>query len=421
MELSLFTKLKIAGYVIKQLITKPTFNKYNPDDTEDYYKNPNPINLEMLTGKKIFFAPRIAAWVLSLDRDGLFEFAKDERFSVSFKDWRFAPAVKPESEQDDLEKLISGLLMSMDRGDHRRIRRLVQPAFSPRNIHKMQDIVDRVVDEAIETIRKKTGPFNLADITAEIPLKITSELVGVDTSYRKEFKGLADAIMATYAPEGDINYSLAKSGIDTVKAVILDRRENPRDDFISVLVQTADEDGDRLSIEEVMAFVASLMTAGPDTTQHFLNFAIQTFITHPDVIPQINENPQIIDDAITEALRMNYFSHSGGVRFAREDVELEEQKIKKGEMIKFNVNAGNIDPDTFEDPLRFDITRKNLNDVFIFGSGSHFCVAAALAKAIGRTFALKLLSNFPTLRLMEDPTYEKDFISRKMVTFMVEY
>lgn len=285
----------------------------------------------------------------------------------------------------------------------------------------MQNIVDRVVDEAIETITQKQGVFNLAEITAEIPLKITSELVGVSSSYRNEFKGLADAIMATYAPEGNIDYQLAKSGIETVKAVILARRENPRDDFISVLVQTADEDGDRLSIEEVMAFVASLMTAGPDTTQHFLNFAIQTFITHPEVIPRINKNPEIIDDAITEALRMNYFSHSGGVRFAREDVIIHDQCIKKGEMIKFNVNAGNIDPNVFEDPLTFNIDRKNLNDVFIFGSGSHFCVAAALAKAIGRTFALKLLGNFPTLRLVEEPSYEKDFISRKMATFMVEY
>ena len=101
-------------------------------------------------------------------------------------------------------------------------------------------------------------------------------------------------------------------------SVIEDRRENPGDDFISVLIATADEDNDRLSIEEVMAFVASLLAAGPDTTWHYLNSTLHTLLSMPEVVARLQQQTDRIPDAITEAQRYDYFAHSGGVRFARE-------------------------------------------------------------------------------------------------------
>lgn len=416
MQLTLATKLKMGFYVIKNMVTKPTFNKYNPDDVTGFYVDPNPLHDEMRRNHKIFFSPRTASWMCSLDRDETFAMGKSDKFSVNFNDWMFAPKPKPESERDELEKILCSLLMSLPADDHRRIRRLVQPAFLPKNIVKMQGAIESIVDEAMKNAK---GDFNLVDITNEVPLKIVAELVGVPLSFQREFKGLADSIIATYTPTEAPAPALAFEGIKIVRRVIEDRRENPTDDFISVLIQTADEDGDKLTIDEVMAFVASLLTAGPDTTAHYMNFAIYTILKNKEVIAELRENPDLIEFAIAEATRLNYFTHSGGVRFATVDTEIAGQQIRKGEMVKFNVNTANLDPAVFPDPFKYDIHRENLKDAWIFGTGSHFCVGAAFAKSIGVAFVKAFINKCPNAEIIEVPIYEKDFISRKMVNLRV--
>lgn len=416
MDLPLTTKIKVGFYVVKNLITKPTFSKYNPNDTKGFYPDPNPLTIEMLEQHPVFFSPHIAAWVVSLNRKDTFDMAKDERFSVNFSDWKFAPTPIPSEEQDELQQLLSGLLMSAPEADHKRIRRLVQPAFLPKNIIKMDSAIDRIVNEALDQAQ---GEFNLVDIIKSVPLKAIAELAGVEISYSRQFKGLADSILATYSPAPESDPALAIEGIHIVRKVIEERRENPQDDFISVLVATADEDGDRLSIDEVMAFVASLLTAGPDTTAYYLIHVVYTLLQHQDVVQQLIAQPELIDNAITEATRLSYFAHSGGIRFATCDAEIAGQKIQKGEMIKFNVNSVNMDSNVFPDPLRFDMHRPNLKEAWIFGAGRHFCVGAALAKSISTHFVKSFIERLPNAELISQPEYEQEFINRKMAKVMV--
>ena len=416
MQINLTTKLKIAAYALKNAIIKPTFSEYDPDDVTGFYPNPNPLNSKMLHDKPIFYAPKLAAWVCSLNRQETFAMAKDNTFSVSFNDWMFAPKPKPDAEKDELDKLLDSLLMSLPPEDHMRIRRLVQPAFLPRNIVKMDDAIVSIIDAALADLPQHC---NMADVTRSIPLRVIAALVGVSEDYQREFKGLSDTILATYSPTIQADRVLAHKGLKIVREVIESRRDNPTDDFISVLIQTADEDGDRLNIDEVMAFVASLLTAGPDTTAHFLNFTLQTCLTEPGLKEQLNADPALIPKAVTEAARVNYFAHSGGVRFATRDVTIAGQPIKKGEMIKFNVNTANLDPAVFPDPFTFNMDRDNLKEAWIFGAGSHFCVGAALARSIGEHFVERFLATYPDACLVGEPRYEKDFISRKMVDMPV--
>lgn len=137
MQLSLLTKIKIAAYVIKSMITKPTFSKFNPDDAKDFYVSPHETSMAMIEHHPMFFCPQIAGWVCSIDRDSIFEMAKSNKFSLNFNDWMFAPKPKPDNDKDALDKLLSGLLMSLTPEDHQRTRRLVQPAFLPKNIAKI--------------------------------------------------------------------------------------------------------------------------------------------------------------------------------------------------------------------------------------------------------------------------------------------
>ena len=417
MQISLLTKLKIALYALKNTLTKPTFSEYDPNDVTGFYPNPNPLNSRMLHDHPIFFAPKLAAWVCSLNRPQTFAMAKDDTFSVSFNDWMFAPKPKPDAEKDALDNVLSSLLMSLPAEDHMRIRRLVQPALLPRNIVKMDSAIVDIIDEALADLPPEC---NMAQVIHKIPLRIIAALVGVPETYQRQFKGLADSILATYDPAIETDRALAHHGLQIVREVIESRRDTPTDDFISALIQTADEDGDRLSIDEVMAFVASLLTAGPDTTAHFLNFTLQTCLTEPGLKEALSADPGLIPNAITEASRVNYFAHSGGIRFATKDVTIAGQAIKKGEMIKFNVNTANLDPTVFPEPFTFNMHRSNLKEVWMFGAGSHFCVGAALAKSIGVHFVERFLATYPAARIAGNPQYEKDFISRKMVDMPVK-
>ncbi|HEY9034453.1 MAG TPA: cytochrome P450 [Pseudomonadales bacterium] len=417
MQISLLTKIKIALYVLKNAITKPTFSEYDPDDVSGFYPDPNPLNSKMLHQHPVFFAPKLAAWVCSLNREQTFAMAKDSTFSVSFNDWRFAAKPRPDAEKDALDKVLASLLMALPPKDHMRIRRLVQPAFLPRNIVKMDAVIIGIIDDALADLPREC---NMAEVIHAIPLRVIAALVGVPETYQREFKGLADSILATYSPTIDSDRALAQQGLQIVREVIESRRDKPTDDFISVLIQTADEDGDRLSIDEVMAFVASLLTAGPDTTAHFLNFTLQTCLAEPGLKEALIADPGLIPNAVSEASRVNYFAHSGGVRFATKDVLIGGQTIKKGEMIKFNVNTANLDPAVFPDPLTFNMHRSNLKEAWMFGAGSHFCVGAALARSIGEHFVERFLATYPAARLAGEPCYQKDFISRKMTDMPVQ-
>lgn len=415
MQLSIWVKIRIAFYVLARMLTSPRFAKFDPDDTEGYYPNHNAYNREMQKHHPIFFAPKLAAWVCSLNRDEVFAMAKDDTFSVRFSDWKFAPKPKADNDKDELDKILSNLLMSLPKGDHRRIRRLVQPAFLERNLADVSVMVGQVVEESLG---KLSGEINLVQVTQHIPLVVMGRLVGISPDDFPKFKGLSDSIMATYSTS-ETDPKLALEGIEILKGIIASRQQNPNGDFISQLLQKSEEDGDALSLDEVMAFIGSLLAAGADTTRHFLNANTLVFLREQGTLQLLKDQPELVPDAVSEAARVNSFSHSGGVRFATQDTEIRGQKIKKGEMIKFNVNTANIDPEAFPEPSRFDMSRNNLKDVMIFGAGSHFCVGAALAKMIAYQFTEQFASLFPNARLMSEPVYEKDFIARSMVSLPV--
>lgn len=412
MDLPFSTKLKIALYVIRKTCTSPLYLKFDPDDTKGYYANPNPYNKVMHEKKPIFFCPKIAAWVCSLDRQATFELAKDERFSTRFPDWQFAPPPKPDSDQDALDKILSNLLMSIPKDDHTRVRRLVQPAFLPRNIKQMEDMIERIVKDALDDLPDQ---FDLVDITTSIPLTVMAELVGFDAEDFDKLQGLNESIIGTYSTE-KTDPKLAIEGINVLQSIIQNRMDNPGDDFISHLLSVSEEDGDALSLDEVTSFVGSLLAAGADTTKHFLNSNMEIFLKE-GVLPKLRKDPHLIPAAVSEASRVNGLSHSGGVRFATQQCEILGQKIEKGEMIRFNVNTANLDEKVFPEPLKFDLTRANLKETWLFGAGPHFCVGAALARMVTYSFFRNFSEKYPDASIVQNPVYTRDFMARKMTEF----
>lgn len=103
-----------------------------------------------------------------------------------------------------------------------------------------------------------------------------------------------------------------------------------------------------------------------------------------------------------------------------EDIVISGQRVRKGELIKMNVTTANLDPTIFPEPLVFDMDRPNLKEAFMFGAGPHFCVGAGLAKYIGISFIRQFIERYPNAEIISEPTYEKDFINREMVSLPVK-
>jgi cytochrome P450 len=414
-QLSLFSLLRIVFYIIGSALTKPGFRAYQPNKYKTFYKDPNPIYDQILEQQPVFFSPSMASWIVTRYED-VHEGIRDTRLDPNFFKWRFTP---PCEHKTDWDKVISGLLFTLDKKNHHRIRRLTTPAFGPKTIDNIRCITNETVEQCLNAIEPGTV-INFAEVVAQvIPREIVSRLVGVKQQDQYRFEALTSSLYSLADPAAKVDPKHAQQGIDMMREYIEERKKAPSDDFLSLLL-THVEDGDRISEWEAIGLIASLIAAGPDTSSDDLNFAIYNLLQNPAVIDQLLADPQLIDDVITESTRWNHFGYSAPIRFALEDIEIGGHLIKQGEMVRFLLPAANRDPAVFEHPERFDLTRPNLNQVIRYGAGAHFCVGSAIAQTIATTTVLAFLQRFPHLRMVEEPVYEKHLTSRRMTRFMLQ-
>ncbi|CAA0116850.1 Epothilone C/D epoxidase [BD1-7 clade bacterium] len=444
MQPTFFEKLKIGTYCVRKIITSPTFSDYAPDKTDAYCANPYPVYDRLLSDKKIFFAPKLAAWVVGGDLNTIKSLMHNPKLSIRFPDWRFAPQ-KPYEKMTDLEQVNANLLMSMSAENHSRVRRLASPAFNPRQVENLTADIQAIIDTELDRIE---GPFNLHDLTSTIPLYALAEYIGVPRDYQSEFAGLTESILSSYDPNIKVSPELALSGLKMIRHLIGEKKLQAQqliteyeslhdtalslDDYVSqhtkefltslmVKVLKSDE-GQKITEEEALSLVASALAAGADTTLHHINWAYRNILLHPQVIPEIlaDESGKTLNNAIMEAYRWDNFAHSGSARFALEDIEIFGQKIEKGEMIRPMNCAMMRDPRMFENPSTYDIHRTNLKDVVLFGIGPHYCLGAAMASKITELTIGSLLRRFPQATMISEPELRDHFIARYMTRLMID-
>ncbi len=402
--------IHIAGHLLWASLTRPAFSAYRPDDVERFYPDPYPVFRRMPREAPIFYSPRIMAWVVSESYDTVINLMRDERLSLSFKDWKFAPQ-KSEAEKNELDRLTDNMLMMMPKKDHMRVRKLAIPAFSPRMVENLRPDIRAVVKKHFDAA--DPAGFDFAPIAHRVPLEVLAKYIGVPTDYQREFESLSHAILAAYDPKESYDLDLALKGLDMLKRLVAERRANPQDDLISVMATTV-EDGERLSETEMLALLSAVLAAGPDTTRDHMASQAWVLATHPSVLQTLHDHPERIDDVVREAMRWNNFGHSGSTRFALADMELLGQKIGKGEMVRLLFPCAMYDERVFPQPEKLDIDRPNLDKVMYFGVGVHYCLGAAMARAITEEVIGELAQCFPKLELVAPPHYKRNMISRRM-------
>lgn len=299
-------------------------------------------------------------------------------------------------------------MLFVDEPDHRRLRKLVSKAFTPRYMESLRPRVQEIADELLDQVEENGEMDLVKDYAYPLPINVISEMLGVPQADRAKLQSWSSAISnglgyGRQDPEAIAN--MQAFGEYTAQ-LVRDKRKQPGDDLISQLIEI-EEEGDRLSEDELVSMITLLIFAGHETTSNLIATGTMMLLDNPEQLDQLKGDLSLIPGAVEELLRFNGPSTSTGPRFATEDIELGGQQIKKGEMILVMVKAANRDENKFTDPEDLEIMRK-VDRHLAFGQGIHMCLGAPLARIEGDIAFTTLLKRMPKLRLgipREDVTW----------------
>ena len=302
-----------------------------------------------------------------------------------------------------LKFIATDSMILMDDPEHMRLRKLVSRAFTPKATARLADRTEQISRELLEGFSPGQQIDVLEDYALPIPFTVISEMVGVPEADRGRFHDGMNLVM-----NGMVEFGMEQMAakmepvIDFVRELIERRRNDPAEDIMTGLIH-ASEDGDSLSEDEVVAMVFTLVVAGYETTYHLIANGVAALLAHPDQLDLLTKQPELINSAVEEILR--YTGTIGGTKpnYASEDVELGGVRIPRGAMVIPLLASANRDPDVFENPDVFDITRTP-NYHIAFSKGPHFCLGANLARMETRVAIGNLVNRFPELYLAVDPS-----------------
>jgi cholest-4-en-3-one 26-monooxygenase len=269
------------------------------------------------------------------------------------------------------------LMLDMDPPKHTRYRLLVNKGFTPRMIgaieQALQTRASMIVDNVIET---GSADF-VEDIAAELPLQAIADLLGVPQEDRRKLFDWSNQMLANEDPDFEGASDVAAAEIlGYAMAMAAERKENPRDDLVTRLLN-ADKDGRGLDDDEFGYFVIMLTVAGNETTRNAITHGMNAFLDNPDQWELWKrERPEsMVDEVIRWATPVSSFQ-----RTALNDVEVGGVQVQKGQRVCLFYASANFDDDVFEDPYTFDITRDPNPHVAFGGHGAHYCIGANLAR-----------------------------------------
>lgn len=361
--------------------------------TEAFTQNPFPTYEQMREKEpimRILFPDGHYGWIITRYSDAV-EALKDPRF---VKDMRNAGI------EEDMLFINNNMLFS-DPPDHKRLRGLVQKAFTPQLISGMRGRIQQIADELLAEVEGQES-INLIDEYAfPLPIIVISEMLGVPNSDRDKFRVWSNALIERSGREPD----------EDVRNLIMEFREyladwfskvrqQPGNDLISQLI-IAEEQGDRLTEHELFNLVMLLIIAGHETTVNLIGNGILALLQHPEQLRILQSRPELIHTAIEEVLRYNGPVEFSTGRWVKEDLEFKGVSMKRGESVIISLSSANRDPEQFNDPDLFDISREK-SPHLAFGKGIHLCLGAPLARLEGEIAINTLLKRYPNIRLKVD-------------------
>lgn len=305
-----------------------------------------------------------------------------------------------------IAKVMVKQMLFMDAPAHTRLRGLASAAFTPRRVEVLRGHIQEIADNLLDRVQTRGRMDIIAEFAAPLPAIVTAEMLGVPTEDHEDLKKWsADfaEMLGNFQHNPDRIPKVLESTnnlTDYFQKAIDGMREHPREGLIQAFM-TAEIDGDRLTDEEIVANCIVTMVGGQETTTNLMGNGLLTLMRNPEQLAQLRDDPSLIPSAVEELLRYESPSQHTG-RIAREDVQIGDRQIGKGQAVMAIMAAANRDPDRFPDPDRLILDRAD-NKHLAFGWSSHFCFGAPLARMEGQIAFETLLRRLPNLEVVPGP------------------
>jgi cytochrome P450 len=304
---------------------------------------------------------------------------RDRRFHSALSLLPQMAGIEPDSYMQNRRPSI----LAMEGDEHARLRRLVAPAFTPASTDRLRPFMREVVSALVDEVEEQGACEFVADICEPYPIPIICALLGAPRQDWKLFSQWATDIFKLFNQDlaTDLPAIERASGeLDHyVRAMVEQRRRHPTDDLLSTLI-AIEEAGDRLSADELVMLAEAVLMAGTDTTRNQLACSVALLADHPDQWALLAAQPELAPRAVEESMRY-LGAVRGTVRVASQDIDYRDVRFPAGTIVSVALAGANRDPAVFEAPDTFDITRPRPTAQMTFGSGIHFCMGAALARA----------------------------------------
>lgn len=316
-------------------------------------------------------------------------------------------------------------MVFLDPPAHVRIRGLASKAFTPRRVEALRSHIQDITDNLLDAVQARGRMDVITDLAYPLPAIVTAEMLGVSVSDRDQLKKWSEdfaELLGNFQYNPDHARHLLRSVEEMTayfRAAVQEHYEHPRDDVISALL-TAEQDGDRLTEEEIVANCILVMVGGQETTTNLIGNGMLSLLRHPDQLQKLWADSSLVLSAIEELLRYESpIQHTA--RMAPDDVILGRKTIRKGQTVIAVMGAANRDPERFPEPDRLDITRQDNRHV-AFAYGSHFCFGAPLARIEGQVAFETVLRRMPNLSLEPGPlTWRENLDLRGLAALPVTF
>ena len=366
------------------------------------------------------------SWIEESDGSGFWAVTKHADVIEVSRDYHRFTAARgiriEEMDQDELEARRS--MMEHDPPEHTRLRRLVQPGFTPKVVATYEEAFRRLVRVVLDSVLEEDEFDFVTEIARELPIRMLCRLLGIPEEDAGQMVAWGDQMISNADPEytpviidkvDTEEYRLlpfrAPAAIDVFRyaeEIALERRRDPQDDIITTLL-TAEPDGEPLTDLEFKNFFTLMMVAGNETTRHTISHGLVFLDQHPEQLAWWREDLAGRSESATEEIL-----RASGVtmhfrRTAVDDTEIRGVPVSAGDKVVMWYTSANFDDDVFEDPFVFDLSRRP-NPHVTFGTGRHVCLGASLARLEVRVFYEEFLNRVDRFEVREPDLLRSNFI-----------
>ena len=387
--------------------------------SKDYIDNPYKTYNLMRSHKPILFSQTTRLhWVTKMEFAQ--EMLRDKRFSVDDRKYPIADKRRKEFKKAGreimLEQFENPSMLKLDPPDHSRIRKLVQYGFTNRYITSLEPEIKKIIEDCLDKVHNQDSFDLIEDLAKPLPAIVIAKMMGLPNEDLNQFQAWSEDLLVGVGGIGTSREDIKKSGdayealIRYFEEIILSRKTSPGDDFIGKLIQ-AEESGDKLNVKEMYGTCLLLLIAGHETTTRLIGNGMFTLFNHQDQMSLLQNNHELIPNAIEEMLRYEPPVHAT-VRFAENEMIYDGKTYKRGTPFAVSIAGANRDPEANKNPNEFDITRDDIKHIS-FGYGPHMCIGASLARIESRIAFECLFERFKNLELEDkNPVWGRNLIFR---------